>query len=150
MYKYLRSLKNNSNKFPKGYTYTLNSDDLCQLVKNFHRFETLKHSSALPTAFSERGLYMLATILKSPQATQTTIAIVDAFAKLRELTDVAYQLVNVKDENAQEALMVRGGEILSEIFDATIMDVIGNETSFELNLGALKIKHTVKREKRIT
>jgi len=45
---------------------------------------------------------------------------------------------------------VRGGEILSEIIDETIMDVIGNETSFELNLGALKVKHTVKREKRIT
>jgi len=145
-----QAVKNNPDKFPVDYTHTLTKEELCQLVKNFDRFEKLKHSSALPTAFSERGLYMLATILKSPRATQTTIAIVDAFAKLRELSDVAYQLVTVKDENAQEALMVRGGEILSEIFDETIMDVIGNETSFELNLGALKIKHTVKREKRIS
>ena|GEM_PF-2344689 len=93
---------------------------------------------------------MLATILKSPVATQTTIAIVDAFAKLRELTNVACQLVAVQDINSQESLMIRGGDIISEIFDETIMNVIGNETSFELNLGAFKVKHTVKREKRIT
>ena len=68
-----RAVKNNPDKFSAGYTHTLDSDELCQLVKNFHRFEKLKHSSSLPTAFSERGLYMLATILKSPVATQTTI-----------------------------------------------------------------------------
>jgi len=145
-----RAVKNNPDKFPAGYTLTLNNSELCQLVKNFHRFEKLKHSSALPTAFTERGLYMLATILKSPIATQTTIAIVDAFAKLRELADVACQLVATQDENSQEALMIRGGDIISEIIDETIMNVVGDETSFELNLGALKVKHTVKREKRIT
>ena len=91
---------------------------------------------------------MLATILKSPITTQTTIAIVETFTKLRELTEVIRQLPEVLDESAQEALMARGGEIFSEIIDETIMDVIGNETSFELNLGAVKVKHTIKREKR--
>ena len=36
----------------------------------------------MPKAFTEKGLYMLATILKSPQATQTTIAIIEIFQKL--------------------------------------------------------------------
>ena len=39
----------------------------------------------LPKAFTEKGLYMLATILKSPIATQTTLAIIDTFAQAREL-----------------------------------------------------------------
>jgi hypothetical protein len=39
-----------------------------------------------PKAFTERGLYMLATILKSPQATETTLAIIDTFAELKELS----------------------------------------------------------------
>jgi len=108
----------------------------------------LKMSRVLPTAFTEKGLYMLATILKSPTATQTTIAIVEAFAKLRELTEVICQLPEVIDETAQEALMARGGEILSEIFDDSIMNVIGHETSPEVNLWAVKVKHTIKREKR--
>ena len=40
----------------------------------------------LPKVFTEKGLYMLAIIHKSPRATQTTIAIIEAFAKMRELS----------------------------------------------------------------
>ena len=143
-----KAVKNNPEKFPEGYIFTLNGEEKSELVEIFHRFNSLKHSTALPNAFTEKGLYMLATILKSPTATQTTIAIVETFAKMRELTDVIRQLPEVQDVKLQESLMVRGSEIVSEIFDESILDVTGNETSFELNLGALKVKHTVKREKR--
>ena len=157
------ALKRNPDKFPAGYVIDLNEteklqlvtncdrfnrDERSELVANCDRFNSLKHSTVLPTAFTEKGLYMLATILKSPVATQTTIAIVETFAKLRELTEVICKLPEVLDEGAQEALMARGGEIFAEIIDETIMDVIGNETSFEVNLGAVKVKHTIKREKR--
>ena len=56
-----------------------------ELVKNFDQFNLLKHSHIKPTAFTERGLYMLATILKSDQAVETTLAIIDTFAEAREL-----------------------------------------------------------------
>ena len=143
-----QAVKRNLGKFPKGYVFEIDDIEKFEVVTNCDRFDSLKHSTALPTAFTEKGLYMLATILKSPVATQTTIAIVETFAKLRELTEVIYRLPEVLDESTQEALMARGGEIFAEIIDETIMDVIGNETSFELNLGAVKIKHTTKREKR--
>jgi len=42
-----------------------------ELVKIFDQFNKLKHSTAIPKAFTEKGLYMLATILKSQKATQT-------------------------------------------------------------------------------
>ena len=42
----------------------------------------------MPGAFTEKGLYMLATILKSPKAVEITIAIVEAYAKLKELLRV--------------------------------------------------------------
>ena len=41
---------------------------------------------SIPKAFTEKGLYMLATILRSQKATQTTIAIVEAFARLRMIS----------------------------------------------------------------
>ena len=57
------------------------------------KFSTLKHTGRgehtkyLPKAFTEKkGLYMPATILKSARATETTFAIIEAFAKLRELS----------------------------------------------------------------
>jgi hypothetical protein len=46
----------------------------------------LKHSTTQPKAFTEKGLYMLATILKSEKAVETTLAIIDTFAKVREIS----------------------------------------------------------------
>ncbi len=59
-------------------------EEKSELVKKFDRFN-IKHSSATIKGFTEKGLYMLATILKSPVATQTTIAIVNTFAEVRKL-----------------------------------------------------------------
>ena len=78
--------------FPRGYLFVLTDDEKHELVKNFDRFESMKHSSVLPTAFTERVLYMLATILKSKQAVQTTIAIIDTFAMVRQMASTMERL----------------------------------------------------------
>lgn len=64
----------------------------------------MKKSTVEPRAFTEGGLYMLATILKSPRATQTTIAIIDAFTQLRELTRNIGAIHNEPDSNKQKGL----------------------------------------------
>ena len=138
---------NNPDKFPEGYIVALDDGEKSELVENFDRFNALKHSTALPSAFTEKGLYMLATILKSQTATQTTIAIVEAFAKLRELSRVINQLPEIEDENEQKSLMQKSGEILSEVLDGGALGVVSDETTIEINLAVMKIKHTVKREK---
>lgn len=81
--------------FPKGgimmeakhlSSYELIKTEKNEPVENFHRFERLKHSTVNPKAFTEKGLYMLATILKSTVATQATLTIIETFIKLRELS----------------------------------------------------------------
>lgn len=57
-----QAVKNNPGKFPMGYVLPVTEDELTELVKNFDRFNTLKHSSVVPKAFTERGLYMMATM----------------------------------------------------------------------------------------
>jgi hypothetical protein len=81
-----QAVKNNPDKFPDEYILELEEYEKTELVKIFDQFNKLKHSTAYPKAFTEKGLYMLATILKSTKATQTTIAIVETFAKIRELS----------------------------------------------------------------
>jgi len=76
-----------------------------ELVENFDRFKKLKHSSVTPKAFTEKGLYMLATILKSKTATQTTIAIIETFAKVRELTKTIKTLSQNPEKEKQKNLM---------------------------------------------
>ena len=67
-----KAVKNNPRKFPTGYYFELDAEEKRELVENFHRFDSLKHSTVMPKAFSEKGLYMLATILKSDIATEAS------------------------------------------------------------------------------
>jgi len=140
------AVKNNPDKFPKGYIITVNATDKKQLVENFDRFNLLKHSSAPIKAFTEKGLYMLATILKSPQATQTTLAIIETFAKIRELTRTVGELSKKKTNDEKKPLMQKSGEIISDIL-GDALNVSETETTFEINLAVMNIKHTIKRKK---
>lgn len=99
-----KAVKSNPEKFLDGYCFTLQPSEKQYVVENFHRMESLKKSTVEPRAFTERGLYMLETILKSKRATQTTIAIIDSFAKLRELTRNIEAIHNESDNAKQKGL----------------------------------------------
>ena len=82
------AVKNNPDKFPEGYIIPLSADEWQSLRSKFLILEKSgkgQHPKYPPKAFTEKGLYMLATILKGSRATQTTLAIVETFAKIREL-----------------------------------------------------------------
>ena len=89
---------------------------------------------------------MLATILKSQQATQATISIVETFSKIRELSRNIKELSVVQDKAEQKSLMQKSGELIAEIFDEDL-ETSDTETSIELNIAVLKFKHTVKKKK---
>ena len=135
-----KAVRNNPEKFPSGYFFTLKPSEKQYVVEN------LKKSTVEPKAFTEKGLYMLATILKSPRATQTTIAIIDSFVKLRELIRNVDAIQNEPDLIKQKGIVKRTGQLLSDLLidDA---DTTEMESTIELNLMAVKLKHTVKRIK---
>ena len=139
------AVKNNPDKFPTGYIIELTKDEKNEVIENFDN-PKLKFSPVLPKAFTEKGLYMLATILKSPKATQTTIAIIETFAKIKELTRTVSKISESHDEQEQKGLIRHGGDILSDLLYQEV-PVSDTETSIELNFAVLKLKHTVKRKK---
>ena len=141
------ALKNNPDKFPDGYVITLNIKEKDELVENFDRFSSLKHSPVEPKAFTEKGLYMLATILRSPRATATTFAIIESFFKLRTLVRNVNIMATEYDEEKRKSLVQRSGELLNELLTDE-GDITETESSIELNLYALKMKRTVKRTKK--
>jgi len=111
------------------------------------KFSTTKFAKtrALPKAFTEKGLYMIATILKSKQATEATFAIIETFAKIRRLSRNIQELSNVQDKADQKALMQRSGEMIAELLDDDLQTT-DTETSIELNFAVLKFKHTIKKK----
>lgn len=157
------AIKNNPEKFPKGYIFELtkqewreirvayshsnnsDTDNYSDVVENFDQFKNRKHSYVVPKAFTEKGLYMLATILKSEKATETTIGIIETFTKLRAFTRAVSEIVETKEEKVQKSLMKQSAEIMTELL-GNDKDVAETETSIELNFAVLKIKHTIKRK----
>jgi phage regulator Rha-like protein len=139
------AVKNNPDKFPEGYIILLTQEDKTEVVENFDHLANLRFSPTLPKGFSEKGLYMLATILKSPKATETTIAIIETFAKVRELFRTISQLPEQSDKQQQKSMMQKSGELISDILSDDFQTV-GTETTIEFNLSVLKVKHTVKKK----
>jgi len=139
-----KSVKNNPDKFPSGYILELDKEELNNLRWKFST-TNLSMTRVPPKAFSEKGLYMLATILKGERATQTTIEIIEVFAKIRELSRAVSELSQSPDEPRQKSLMQRSGEIMADILGDELQ-VTDTETSIEINFAVMKFKHTVKRK----
>ena len=140
-----RAVKNNPEKFLKGYVIELNNRELSGLRWKNSTANAAKRRT-LPKAFTEKGLYMLATILKSKQATKATLQIVETFAKVREFSKVTHALSIEKNKNKQQGLLKKSGDLFAEILNNEFTQDSSSETSIELNLAMLKIKHTIKKE----
>jgi len=116
------------------------------VVKKIDHLGKLKFSPVNPTAFTERGLYMLATILRGKIAIQTTINIIDTFVEIRELSRAVASIPHVVDESERKSLLKRSGEIISNVL-TNDLEESETETEIELNLAMLKIKHKVKKDR---
>ena len=141
-----QAVSNNVEKFPDDYVFEITKEEKLEVVKNFDHLKKLKFSPYLPKAFTEKGLYMLATIIKSEQATSTTLVIIETFSKIRELSRTVKELSTIEDKKDQKNLMQRSGELIAEILDDDLQTT-EEETTIELNFAVLKFKHTVKKKK---
>lgn len=141
-----QAVRNNPQKFPYGYIFILDKYEKEEVVKNFDHLNKLKFSKVQPTAFTERGLYMLATILKSERAVNTAIAIVDTFAQVRELARTMEALQVVDDGGLQQkGLLQKTGDLLAEVIGHNL-STRTTETEIELNFAVVKIKHKIIRK----
>ena len=141
------AVRNNPDRFPEGYMFVLSSDEFTDLRSKISTTKISTKSRALPKAFTEKGLYMLATILKSKQATAATFAIIETFAKVRYLKRELKELHLEADKRKQMSKMQNFGEVLSDIIMPDL-ETVETESSLELNFFIGKIKHTVRRIKK--
>ncbi len=81
------AVKRHINRFPERFMFQLNKEEYYSILR--FQIETLKleqgkYSKYMPYAFTEQGVAMLATILRTPIAEQVSIAIMDAFVMMRK------------------------------------------------------------------
>lgn len=159
------AVKNNPDKFPEGYLFRLDKHETANLRSKLliSSLQTADNEQVIdlrskistsswggnryaPTAFTERGLYMLATILKSPRATQTTLAIIETFVQLREVARTMQAVAATEDEAEKKSLMQKSGELIGNVIGSQF-ETVGTETEVELNFAVVKIRHKVIRGK---
>jgi hypothetical protein len=150
------AVKRNPEKFPEGYLLNLDSDEWklmkSQFATSFDMEEKMKSQFAtsfsaggktkLPTAFTERGLYMLATILKTPQAIKTTIAIIDTFSQVKNLVESVYKMAEAKSEEKKIAIFNQSADLICDLLDNDLI-ASQHETSFKLKLPFFEVSRKV-------
>ena len=99
---------------------------------------------------------MVATILKSNKATEATFAIIETFAKVKELSKNINAIMKTTDEAKQQELAHNSNKILEDIIEIepdTLVDdedseLIETTTKFEFNLDFAKVSRSIKKVKK--
>lgn len=142
-----QAVRNNLDKFPSDYMFELTKSELRSLRSKILTTKVSAKSRSATKVFTEKGLYMLATILKSERATAVTFSIIETFAQVRKLRRELVELHKETDKRVQTSKMQHFGEMLTDIVMPDL-ETSETESSLELNFIIGKIKHTVKRVKK--
>ena len=138
------AVRNNSVKFPPHYMFELNMNEL-QILRSKISSTKVSVKNRNPTrVFTERGIYMLATILKGERARDVTFAIIETFFKVRNLKRELMELHNESDKEVQSQKMKHFGDILTDIVMPDL-ETSETESTLEINFFIGKLKHSVKR-----
>ena len=137
------AVRTNRNKFPEEYMFELNKSELRDLRSKISSTNVSMMNRNSTKVFTERGLYMLATVLKSERARAVTFAIIETFFKVRNLKRELVELHQETDKEKQKSKMQHFGEVLTDIVMPDLQ-TSETESSLEINFLIGKIKHTVK------
>jgi len=112
-----QQVKRNLTRFPEDFMFELTQAEKQELVTNCDRLANLRHSSVNPLAFTEQGVAMLSSVLRSEKAIEVNIEIMRAFARyraiLRENEELRkeIQIIEEKLNNAFQFLLERIDEL---------------------------------------
>lgn len=81
----IQAVRRNPGRFPRDFVFQLTGREKLGLVTNCDRLSVLKHSSRPPYAFTEQGVAMLSSVLRSERAVLVNVEIMRVFVRLREL-----------------------------------------------------------------
>lgn len=106
-----QAVKRNILRFPSDFMFELDKEEFHQLVTNCDQFpETLKHSSVSPMVFTEQGVAMLSTVLRSQTAIDVNISIMRAFVLMRQMV-IGYDELLKRIEELEESTDAQFSEI---------------------------------------
>lgn len=126
-----QAIKRNIDSFPEDFMFRLTkqeweevSSSQIVMMSSQYVMTSKRPKSALPYAFTEHGVTMLASVLKSPKARKMNIAIVRAFVALRKT------LLNIENLKSQiQELETKYDKQFEDIFEAIQFLIVDNDSS---------------------
>ncbi|MBI5194094.1 MAG: ORF6N domain-containing protein [Nitrospirae bacterium] len=114
----IQAIKRNKERFPEDFMFQLTNQEFANLKSQIVTSSWGGIRRATPYAFTEQGVAMLSSVLRSKQAVQVNIAIIRTFVKLREILSMNKELAN-KLSQLERKVENHDGEI-KLIFDAIL------------------------------
>lgn len=93
-----QAVKRNIERFPREFMFQLSREEWDEVVTNCDHLQDMKFSYQLPYAFTEQGVAMLSSILRSRRAIQVNIQIIKTFVQLRRMLIDHKELARRLDE----------------------------------------------------
>ena len=122
-----QAVKRNMDRFPDDFMFRLTRNETDAIVRSRSQIVTLKRGQNvkyLPYAFTEQGVAMLSSVLRSPRAVEVNIAIMRTFVQLRRLMDSNRDLAR-----KIEAMEKKYDEQFAVVFDAIKKLVAEDQTA---------------------
>ena len=135
-----QAVQNNKDKFPADYMFELSMSELHDLKSKILTSNVSPNNRKPTKVFTEKGLYMLATVLKGERARAVTFAIIETFARVRSLKRELIALHNEKDKEKQKSKIQHFGEVLTDIVMPDLQTT-ETESTIEINFVIGKINH---------
>jgi hypothetical protein len=93
-----QAVKRNTERFPNDFMFQLTRQEVANLKSHIVTLESLRTPRATPYAFTEQGVAMLSSVLRSPRAVKVNIEIMRAFVRLRRLLATHVDLARKLEE----------------------------------------------------
>ncbi|MBP1583896.1 MAG: ORF6N domain-containing protein [Victivallales bacterium] len=114
-----QAVKRNEERFPKRFRFKLLPSEMDELITNCDKSGRFKHYPGLPYVFTEQGIAMLASVLRSATAISVSVKIMDAFVEMRRMLSVWGPLNQRLDEIQKKQILdqAKNEERFDQIFN---------------------------------
>ena len=113
-----QAVKRNEERFPERFRFKLSQSEMNELITKCDNSARFKHYPGLPYVFTEQGIAMLSSVLKSPTAISVSVRIMDAFVEMRRTLAALSPLTQMLKDLQQRQIVAqeRNEERFTQIF----------------------------------
>ena len=113
-----QAVKRNEDRFPERFRFRLSQQEMDELITNCDKSGRLKHYPGLPYVFTEQGIAMLASVLRSVTAIAVSVRMMDAFVEMRRTLAALVPVTQMLKDLQQKQLLdqAKNDERFAQIF----------------------------------